>query len=50
MKLGKFPPSRREPRGMAASKKNDGVEKPFPLMPGNRHEFEVCLLTTTQSI
>ena len=39
IKLGKFPPSRREPRGITTSKKNDIVEKLLPLMPGNRHEF-----------
>ena len=34
IKLAKFPPSRREPRGITTSKKNI-VEKLLPFMPGN---------------
>ena len=39
IKLGKFPPSRREPRGITTPKKNDTVKKLLPLMSGNRHKF-----------
>ena len=37
IKLGKFPPSQHEPRGITTtSKRNDIVKKLLPLMPGNR--------------
>ena len=49
IKLGKFPPSRRELRGITTSKTNDIVEKLLPLMPGNRHEFWRSLFVNSDS-
>jgi len=49
IKQGKLPPSRREPRGIPTSKKNDIVGKLLPLMPGNRHEFWKSLFVNDDS-